>query len=174
VPWLRRLVASLSPRRPGFDPGSVHVRFVVNKVALGEVFPPVLRFSPINFIPPVLHYLEKRKKKLIIFITGLHNKPQGCGASLASAAGPFTKKSTALQSYWVTDERKNAASEMRCSWGVHCNSKPSLPILLIQHIWERYFKYLWHRIHSCEEACSLINGSWKRVRKDTKLNILIY
>jgi hypothetical protein len=32
------------------------------------------------------------KKKLIIFITGLHNKRQGCGASVASAAGPFTTK----------------------------------------------------------------------------------
>jgi hypothetical protein len=30
--------------------------------------------------------------KLIIFITGLHNKPQGCGESVASAAGPFTTK----------------------------------------------------------------------------------
>jgi hypothetical protein len=27
-------------------------------------------------------------KKLIIFITGLHKKPRGCGASVASAAGP--------------------------------------------------------------------------------------
>jgi hypothetical protein len=27
-----------------------------------------------------------------IFITGLHNKPLGCGASVASAAGPFTTK----------------------------------------------------------------------------------
>jgi hypothetical protein len=72
--------------RPGFDPGSVHVGFVVDKF-----FPRVRRFSPVNFIPPVLHYLEKRKK-LIIFITGLHNKPQGCGASVASAAGLFTKK----------------------------------------------------------------------------------
>jgi hypothetical protein len=27
VPWLRRLVAGLSPWRPGFDPGSVHVGF---------------------------------------------------------------------------------------------------------------------------------------------------
>jgi hypothetical protein len=34
----------------------------------------------------------KNEKKLIIFITGLHNKPQGCGASVASAAGPFAKK----------------------------------------------------------------------------------
>jgi hypothetical protein len=38
VPWLRRLVAGLPLRRPGFDPGSVHVRFVVDKVALGQVF----------------------------------------------------------------------------------------------------------------------------------------
>jgi hypothetical protein len=68
------------------------VGFVVDKVALGQVFPRVLRFFPVNFIPPVLHYLEKRKKKKIIFITGLHNKPQGCGASVAPAAGPFTTK----------------------------------------------------------------------------------
>jgi preprotein translocase subunit SecG len=29
---------------------------------------------------------------IVIFITGLHKKPQGCGASLASAAGPYTTK----------------------------------------------------------------------------------
>jgi hypothetical protein len=40
-----------------------HVGFVVDKVALGQVSPRVFRFSPVNFIPPVLHYLEKRKKK---------------------------------------------------------------------------------------------------------------
>jgi hypothetical protein len=56
VPWLRRLVAGLPPRTPGFDPGSVHVGFVVDKVALGQVFPRVLRFSPVNIIPLVLHY----------------------------------------------------------------------------------------------------------------------
>jgi hypothetical protein len=39
-----------------FDPGSVHVGFVVGKVTLGQVFPRVLRFYPVNFIPPV----EKR------------------------------------------------------------------------------------------------------------------
>jgi hypothetical protein len=32
----------------------------------------------------------KNDKKTIIFMTGLHNKPQGCSASVASAAGPFT------------------------------------------------------------------------------------
>jgi hypothetical protein len=49
VPWLRRLVAGLPPRRRGFDPGSVHVGFVMDKVALGQVFPRVLRFSPEYF-----------------------------------------------------------------------------------------------------------------------------
>jgi hypothetical protein len=48
VPWLRSLVAGLSPRRAGFAPGSIHVGFVVDKVALGQVFLPVLRFSPVN------------------------------------------------------------------------------------------------------------------------------
>jgi hypothetical protein len=95
IPWLRRFVAGLSPRTTGFDAGSAQVGFVVDKVPLGQVFRRVLRFSPVNFIPPVLYYTQKRKKKLIIFITGLHNKPQGCGASVASAAGPFnTKKNT--------------------------------------------------------------------------------
>jgi hypothetical protein len=36
--------------------------------------------------------LEKGQKIIIIFITGLHNKPHGCSASVASAAGPFTTK----------------------------------------------------------------------------------
>jgi hypothetical protein len=44
VRWLRRLVAGLSLRRPGFDPGSVHVGFVVDKVVLGQVFLRVVGF----------------------------------------------------------------------------------------------------------------------------------
>jgi hypothetical protein len=55
VLWLRRLVAGLSPLRPRFAPGSIHVGFVVDKVALGQVFLPVLRFSPTNIISPLLH-----------------------------------------------------------------------------------------------------------------------
>ena len=83
------------PRSPGFDSGSFHVGIVVDQVALGQVFPRVLRLSPVNFITPVLHYMEKRKKEtIIIFITGLHNKSQGCGASVATAAKPFTTKRT--------------------------------------------------------------------------------
>jgi hypothetical protein len=58
VPRLRLYVAGHSPRKTGFYPRSLHVGFVVGKVALGQVFPPrVLRFSPVSFIPPVLHYL---------------------------------------------------------------------------------------------------------------------
>jgi hypothetical protein len=40
--------------------------------------------------------MEKRKK-LIIFIAGLHNKLQGCGVSIASAAGPFTTKKKTIK-----------------------------------------------------------------------------
>jgi hypothetical protein len=38
APQLKRLVAGFSPRLPGFKPGSSHVGFVVEKVALGQVF----------------------------------------------------------------------------------------------------------------------------------------
>jgi hypothetical protein len=38
-----------------FTAGSVYVGFVVDKVALGQVLPPVLRFSPVSIIPLVLH-----------------------------------------------------------------------------------------------------------------------
>jgi hypothetical protein len=51
VPWLRRLVAGLSLRRPEFDPSSAHVKFVVDKVALRQVFLRVLRLFPVSVIP---------------------------------------------------------------------------------------------------------------------------
>jgi hypothetical protein len=48
VPWLRRLVPSLSPPNPGVTPRSIHVGFLVDKVALGQVFLRLLLFSPVN------------------------------------------------------------------------------------------------------------------------------
>jgi hypothetical protein len=48
-----------------FNPGSIHVGLVVDKVALGQVFTQVLQFCPVSFIPPVLHYLGKWKKLTI-------------------------------------------------------------------------------------------------------------
>jgi hypothetical protein len=68
------------------------VAFVVGKVAMGQVFLQVLQFFPVNFIPRALQDKEKRKKKLVVFITVLHSEPQGCGTSVASAAGRFTPK----------------------------------------------------------------------------------
>jgi hypothetical protein len=44
MPWHRSLVAGLSPRRPVFAPGTIHVGFVVDKVALGQVPPPPPEF----------------------------------------------------------------------------------------------------------------------------------
>jgi hypothetical protein len=34
LPWIRRLAAGLSPRKNGFDPCSINVGFVLDKVAL--------------------------------------------------------------------------------------------------------------------------------------------
>jgi hypothetical protein len=55
VPWLRRLAAGLSPRRPWLVAGSVHLGFVVDNVALGQVFRRVLRYFPVSIIPPRLY-----------------------------------------------------------------------------------------------------------------------
>jgi len=56
APGIRQPVASLSPRRPVLSRGSVLVRFVLNTVALGYVFVPVLvlRSSPVSVMPPML------------------------------------------------------------------------------------------------------------------------
>ena len=57
MPWRRWLVACtcLLPRRSGFDPRQVHAIFIVDKVKRGQIFLRVLRFSPVNIIPPVPH-----------------------------------------------------------------------------------------------------------------------
>jgi hypothetical protein len=54
VPWLRRLDTGFSPRRPG----SVHMGFVVDNVALEQVFLLVIRFFPVSVIPPWLFVLK--------------------------------------------------------------------------------------------------------------------
>jgi hypothetical protein len=58
-------------------------------------------FSPSTSVFPCQFHstdapLHGKTKRLIIFITGLHSKPLGCGVSVASAEGPFSTKKTAL------------------------------------------------------------------------------
>jgi hypothetical protein len=55
--WLRLFMVGLSLPRSGFAPGSVHVGFMVGRVALGQVSLRALRFSPVSFIPPWLSIL---------------------------------------------------------------------------------------------------------------------
>ena len=55
VSWLRRLVAGLSPRRPGFDPRSIYVRFVLKSVELRQVSFRIFLFTPTNITPLLLH-----------------------------------------------------------------------------------------------------------------------
>jgi hypothetical protein len=49
------MVAGLLPLRSEFNIGPDHVRFVVDKVALGDVLVRVLRLSPVSTIPPRPH-----------------------------------------------------------------------------------------------------------------------
>jgi len=56
--WLSRYATGLSPRRPGFSPESVCVRFLVDGVAL-RVFSPITSVCPVRNIP-------------LTFLTGLH------------------------------------------------------------------------------------------------------
>jgi hypothetical protein len=55
APYLRRLVAGFPPRRPGFKPGYGHVVFVVDKVALGQVFSEYFTFPCQSSFHQLLH-----------------------------------------------------------------------------------------------------------------------
>jgi hypothetical protein len=55
VPQLKRLVAGFPPRRPGFDPRSGYVGFVVDKVALGQVFSEYIGFPCQSSFHQLLH-----------------------------------------------------------------------------------------------------------------------
>jgi hypothetical protein len=75
--WVGRAMAQAVSRRPptarpGFEPGSLHVGFVVDKVTLEQVFPPSTSVFPCHFHFTGAPLLGKVKKKiifLIIFIT---------------------------------------------------------------------------------------------------------
>jgi len=65
VTWLRRLVAGLQPRRRGFDDSPGNRRCVVDKVALGQVFPYRYHSSNaprLSFATCCLYQQDKRAK----------------------------------------------------------------------------------------------------------------
>ena len=52
LPWGRRPFAGLSTCMPRFDARSIHLSFMVSKVAEGQFSVTVLPFSPFSIIPP--------------------------------------------------------------------------------------------------------------------------
>jgi hypothetical protein len=59
---MAQAVSRLPTRKPGFDPGTVHVGFVVDKVALGQVCPPSISVFPCPFHSTGAPLLGKIKK----------------------------------------------------------------------------------------------------------------
>jgi hypothetical protein len=89
VTWLRLLVADLPPRRPEFDAGTVPVGFVVNKWHWDRFCSEYFGYSVSTSFHRCSIAWKSEKKRIMIFliITGMHDKPLGCGV-----AGTFTTK----------------------------------------------------------------------------------
>ena len=96
-----RAMAQAVSRRPLTAEALVRSRvstFVIcgGQSGTGAGLSPSASVFPCQFHSTGASLLGKPKETLIVFIRGLHNKPQGCGASVASAAGPFTTKSASF------------------------------------------------------------------------------
>ena len=163
VSWLRRLDAGLSPRRGGFDPRSVHVGFVVDKLALVQVSPTEYFGFPLSISFHRCSITRKNgKKTLFIFITGLHNKSQGCGASVASAEGPFTKikeKLTFFNSY-PPHSVTSPFSPIVTTWPTHRSLLHltkwlgPFPSPMVKRFVCNKLKYVWHlKQVYCPQIC---------------------
>jgi len=59
-----QVIGRLSPLRSGFDPRSIHVNYVVDKVGLGQVSLPVLRVSLGRVVPPILAHLRLNTRRV--------------------------------------------------------------------------------------------------------------
>jgi hypothetical protein len=100
VLWLGCLVTDLSLKRPGFTPGSFHMWYVVDKVALAKVFLRVPRFSPVNIIPPWF--------SILIYHLGMNNRPVDGHSSETYHLTPFT---------WITTiQHSEHSTQVSCGW----------------------------------------------------------
>jgi hypothetical protein len=85
VPLLRRLVAGLSSLSPGFDPEEVRVRFVIDKLALGQSFAEYFGFPlSASFHQQVLHTQLRRGTA---FTTGTSGRRLGAFKQSNAALG---------------------------------------------------------------------------------------
>jgi hypothetical protein len=91
VPLLRRIVADLSLLRPRFARRSVHVRLVVDKIALRQVCLWVLWFYPVIIVSPWL--------SILMYDLGMNHRPLMATAGKRSL-NPSTWTWT---SYWLID-----------------------------------------------------------------------
>jgi hypothetical protein len=71
APHFKRLVAGFPPRRPGFKPGSSHVGFVVDNVALGQVFSEYFGFP----CQSLFHQFLFSPQSPLHIIRGWYNRP---------------------------------------------------------------------------------------------------
>jgi len=55
MPQLVWFGTSFSLWRPSLNPTLVYLRFVVDEIAMGQIFLIVLQVSPVSIIPPLVH-----------------------------------------------------------------------------------------------------------------------
>jgi hypothetical protein len=126
VPWLRRLFAGSHRGGLCSIPGQSMWDLWWTKWHWDRFFPEYFGFPlSISF-----HRCSIARKKIIIFITGLHNKPQGCGASVALLRGPSPQKKISILITYLNASLKISALSMTSVLDiVHC-----LAFVVPQHL----------------------------------------